>query len=115
MIIYGALSGCACTFTTPSWSPLITGPRRRETEELVRRIVERRGSACRQERKGKMRKRKMYGTHTHVHTSAWTAGGILLHPNHKCEVLDMRSSIGPRNCTKPLWHIFVHVCVCVLR
>lgn len=26
MIIYGALSGCACTFTTPSWSPLITGP-----------------------------------------------------------------------------------------
>lgn len=28
MIIYGALSSCACTFTTPSWSPLITGPRR---------------------------------------------------------------------------------------
>lgn len=28
MIIYGALSGCSCTFTTPSWSPLITGPRR---------------------------------------------------------------------------------------
>lgn len=31
MIIYGALSGCACTFTTPSWSPLITGPRCRQS------------------------------------------------------------------------------------
>lgn len=31
VIIYGALSGCACTFTTPSWTPLITGPRRRQS------------------------------------------------------------------------------------
>lgn len=67
MIIYGALSGCACTFTTPSWSPLITRLWCRDgagaTEELVNFTAEHGGSAC---ERGRCRTGGRC-THTHTH------------------------------------------------